>query len=97
MAQTKTPEITSTQKFLQAEQELYELVCRKKQVDLNLAQLETQLYHFENTYLEDTALTGNVIKGFDGYLGLRSEKRRGIRDSDRLFSNSSVTYPKVSH
>ena len=59
--------------------------------------IEQQIYTLEDTYLEDTLLTGNAIKGFDNYLGLRPmpnvEKRKlKVKDSDRLFSRTSATF-----
>jgi chromatin modification-related protein EAF6 len=69
---------------------------RKEQVDNTLANLEVQIFHFEGSYLEDTQANGNILKGFDGYLVNRSmERKRQIKETDRIFSNSSLTYPKV--
>ena len=65
----------------------------------------------ESTYLEETT-AGNIIKGFDNYMkgssttgggggagggaGTSSRRRGGITDADRIFSNSSVSFSKVS-
>lgn len=40
---------------------------------------------------------GNIINGFEGYLKNTNANRRkyDVADSERLFSNSSLTYPKV--
>jgi len=34
-----------------------------------LADVERQVYHLETSYLQDSALHGNVLKGFEGFLG----------------------------
>lgn len=54
-----------------------------------------------------SAQFGNIIKGYDAYLKAPTagsagamERKRGrpgeeVRDSDRMFSRSSLTYPRV--
>ncbi|KAJ3201176.1 Chromatin modification- protein meaf6 [Dinochytrium kinnereticum] len=99
---TQTPTAPATaptpgqnQELLDAEKELIELLNRKKQVDKALSTLESNLYTYEGSYLEDTQQHGNIIKGFDGYLSSRNDKRKmKFNDSDRIFSMSSVTYMK---
>ena len=82
--------------------ELLDLVQKKHELELNLISLEKQIYKFEESYLDETQAFGNVIKGWDNYLtsnlktGTTSQKSdrkvKKWKDSDRLFSKSSVTY-----
>ena len=78
---------------------------KKRKVDEKLAQLEDNIYKLEGQYLEETASSGNIVRGFDGWvkgvqIGSRSAvegARRGgrVRDEDRVFSRSSVSWMRV--
>lgn len=86
--------------YAKAKQELIEALSRKRALDKQLMQCEIQIYNFEATYLTETATAGggNIIHGFDGYLKSQgmNKRRTELSDSDRMFSNSSSTYAKVS-
>jgi len=77
------------------------LTQQKMDLEARIAQLEHQIYNLERSYLEITADSGNVLRGWTDYLTagpLRSKQAQHARkhkfsESDRLFSLSSVTSP----
>ncbi|KAJ5220006.1 hypothetical protein N7468_009210 [Penicillium chermesinum] len=87
--------------------ELRDTLAKKRMMDRSMAQLEDQIFRFEQSYLEETT-AGNIIKGFDNYikgsantstlgasgLGIGGGARRKaqVTDADRVFSRSSASY-----
>ncbi|KAJ2006471.1 Chromatin modification- protein meaf6 [Coemansia thaxteri] len=90
-----------TKKMLkEAEQELFQLLMKKKQLDKSLMDTETAIYDFETSYFENSGADGNIVHGFDGYLnaagrGERSRAAMRFSEGDRIFSQSSATFKKA--
>ncbi|ORX68829.1 NuA4-domain-containing protein, partial [Linderina pennispora] len=87
-----------TKKMLkEAEQELYNLLLKKKQLDRNLISTESAIYDFETSYFENSGQDGNIVHGFEGYLNTGRHERRQFHftDADRIFSQSSATFKKA--
>ena len=87
------PPTLETLKLL--ETDLYELVQKKIDLEKSLSQIEANIYAVEGAYLEDS-LYGNIVRGYEGYANTRVARKGRPKDSDRIFSQSSVAYLKVT-
>ncbi|GBG23866.1 Chromatin modification-related protein MEAF6 [Hondaea fermentalgiana] len=72
---------------------------RRQQVQAALEAVHKQLGDLENRYLEETGTTGNVVRGWEGYIDskpratLTNKKEKRLKPSERIFSYSSATAP----
>ncbi|PSK60135.1 chromatin modification-related protein EAF6 [Elsinoe australis] len=77
-------------------------LAKKRALDEQLAALEENIYKLETNYLEDTSGAGNIVRGFDNWVkgvvvgndrrGDDRKTRARVREEDRIFSNSSMTW-----
>ncbi|OJA09634.1 hypothetical protein AZE42_01417 [Rhizopogon vesiculosus] len=85
-------------RYEKVKEELVRMIQKKRAADRQLAQTEVLIHTLESAYLAETATTGNIIHGFDGYLkptqGAASRRKHEIGDGDRWFSTSSGTWQK---
>ncbi|KAF8367490.1 hypothetical protein PRIPAC_85319 [Pristionchus pacificus] len=84
--------------------ELTSLLEKRHELKESLSSLEQQIFNFETTYLDETSEYGNIFKGWNRYalaaplnknasLKLEKKARKAVKDTDRLFSSSSVSSP----
>ncbi|CAJ0836706.1 18694_t:CDS:10 [Entrophospora sp. SA101] len=91
-----SPTVVTRQKYEEVQAELDELMKQRENLEESLLTLETSIYSSEGSYLEES---GNLIRGFDGYLKPSSQqdkKKKDISKEARLFSNSSSSSRKVN-
>ena len=76
-------------------QKMEELMRRKLELEEELRNLQQQIFNDEEQYIQNTWNTGNIIKGFDGFISNKhsSQKKYKIKEKDRIFSGSSFTRP----
>ncbi|KAJ2931981.1 hypothetical protein H1R20_g5123, partial [Candolleomyces eurysporus] len=95
---TTAPTADDRTQYETLRKELMQALPKKRLVDKQLAQIESQIYALEANYLTETAAHsgGNIIQGFEGYLKNQNTTRKKyeVSDQDRIFSNSSQTYQK---
>lgn len=98
--QVKTP-AQNKQLLETAEKHLADIITKKKLLDKQLSTLETNIYHQEQSFLEE-ATVGNIILGFDyqnaqtsNNFSRRKTISNNISDKHRLFSLSSVTFQRA--
>jgi len=95
---SETPKIIHDDKA-----ELLELVKLQKEYEDSLQNIQRQIHSFEGNYIEETKPYGNILDGWDKYLSNKTfntkdknnagnRKPYKVKESDRLFSSSSVTY-----
>lgn len=93
----------ANQRYEELKKQLKEALEKKRQLDHDLTDLESQIYLYEGSYLNSTALSGgNVIRGFDTYVkanvgavpGNRASGNPNSSSDDRMFSSSSATYQR---
>jgi chromatin modification-related protein EAF6 len=62
---------TSSKTIKEVTSEITALEERRDTIEKSLAQLERQIVALETSYLEDTNHTGNLLRGWEGYLSSR--------------------------
>jgi len=74
---------------------------KKSNLEEELRRVERQIYELEGEYLQETVKDGNILRGWESYLGKQASSgaiRRinRFREADRMFSASSVTSGQAS-
>ncbi|KAM3138276.1 hypothetical protein pb186bvf_009552 [Paramecium bursaria] len=83
-----------------SEKKFAELWNQKDSLAQELKVLEKSIFDLETKYLEETAASGNVLRGWEGYtltknqkIGTQQTRKQKIGNGDRIFSQSSRTAP----
>ena len=81
--------------------EAHAVLEKKSNLEEELRRVERQIYELEGEYLQETVKDGNILRGWDGYLGKQASSgaiRRinRFREADRMFSASSATSGQAS-
>lgn len=93
----------TTEQLLDLEKEIQRLIEKKRRTDLHIIDLEARIHAVEGDYFRETALFGSLVNGLEGYLATNSSSvpqgrrntTREIKDTDRLFSQTSSSHPRV--
>ena len=85
-----------------ASETAFAILEKKQLLEEDLRRVEKQIYDLEGEYLQETVKDGNILRGWDSYLGKQASSgaiRRinRFREADRLFSASSVTATQASN
>ena len=83
--------------------ELRDIEEKRLSAENELREIEKFIYKLETNYLRDSTVEGNIIKGWESLVNLKSSKAnayptkkqngRNIVDKERIFSASSCTLP----
>lgn len=109
VAETPLAKVPTTEELLDLEKEIHRLLEKKRRTDLHIIDLEARIYALETEYLRETFTFGPLLNGLEGYLGAHSggggggssgsgsrKAAREVKESDRLFSSTSSSYPRVA-
>ena len=64
------------------------LAQRKARLEDELRDVEKQVYHLETSYLNDSSTHGNVLKGFEGFLGPAKTQKCAARQKGGLLRSA---------
>lgn len=107
VAETPLAKVPTTEELLDLEKEIHRLLEKKRRTDLHIIDLEARIHALETEYLRETSTFGPLFSGLEGYLGAQPgggagssgsgsrKATREIKESDRLFSSTSSSYPRV--
>lgn len=84
--QVKRP---SPEDVLDLEKELQRLIARKQAAEQHIVNLEARLYDLETEYYRETAVHGSLLKGLDGYHGLRPAQAQQPQQQHQFGGSSS--------